>query len=73
MPAGAVQATVSANLGAGQASGTIILQNVVTINFRFADGVFEVIQSDPPKLTQFQYSAVTTVTFTPASKTVAIS
>jgi hypothetical protein len=77
MPAGSVTVTVSANTGPGQATGTIVITNVRNINFRFIDGAVDVYSDDAsgagPRFQTFQYSALTTVTITPAARTVAMS
>ena len=74
MPAGVVQATVTGNTGPGLTATASVITNVRNINFRFADGAVDIYSDDiPGGFRTFQYSAMTTVTFTPASKTVVMS
>jgi hypothetical protein len=42
MPAGVVQATVTGNTGPGNAVTSLIITNVRSINFRFADGAVDI-------------------------------
>lgn len=74
MPAGVVVATVTGNIGPGLTATSRVINNVRNINFRFADGSVDIYSDDlPGGFATFQYSAMTTVTFTPASKTVVMS
>lgn len=74
MPAGVVTATVTGNIGPGLTATARVITNVRNINFRFADGAVDIYSDDlPGGFATFQYSAMTTVTFTPAAKTVVMS
>lgn len=73
MPAGNIQLTATADTGPGQQATSQVIPNVSSMNFRFKDGVVDVYVEDPPKMLSFQYSNLTAVTFTPASKTVVIT
>lgn len=74
MPAGAVVATVTGNIGPGLTATGRVINNVRNINFRFADGSVDIYSDDlPGGMSTFQYSAMATVTITPAAKTVVLS
>lgn len=74
MPAGVVQATVTGNTGPGNAVTSLVITGVRQINYRFADGAVDIYSDDlPGNVRTFQYSAMTTVTFSPAARTVVMS
>ncbi len=73
MPAGAVTATVTGDTGPNQQITAAVLTNVIRMNFRFADGVVDIYTIDPPRMLSVQYSNLSAVTFTPASRTVTMT
>lgn len=73
MPAGNVTVTATGDTGPAQQITAAALTNVREMRFRFADGVVDIIQEDPPRMLSVQYSNLTGVTFTPASKTVSFT
>jgi len=74
MPAGVIVATVTGNIGPGLTATSRVINNVRNINFRFADGAVDIYSDDlPGGFSTFQYSAMTTVTVSPAAKTVVMS
>jgi hypothetical protein len=72
MPAGVVSVTVTAKIGPGNSVTSLALTDVASVNFRFKDGVVEVVKDGGPT-TSFEYSDIATVTITPAAKTVTLS
>jgi hypothetical protein len=73
MPAGNVTVTATGDTGAGQQMTAQTLSNVSAMNFRFKDGAVDIIQEEPPRMLTVQYSNLTGVTFTPASRTVSFT
>lgn len=71
MPAGNVTATITSTIGPGSSVTSLVLSDVSDIAFRFRDGAVDVTKDGLVRT--FDYSALTTVTFTPASKTVVMS
>lgn len=74
MAAGNVQVTVTAKTGPGITVTGMVLNNVSAVNFRFADGIIDVVNTNPSgQVNSFQYSDIATVTISPSAKTVVIS
>lgn len=73
MPAGNVTLTATGDTGPGQQITAQSIPNVSAMNFRFKDGVVDIYVEDPPKMLSVQYSNLSGVTFTPASKTVSFT
>ena len=73
MPAGNVTLTATGDTGPGQQITAAAIANVSQMNFRFKDGVVDIYVEDPPKMLSVQYSNLSAVTFTPASKTVSFT
>ena len=73
MPAGAITLTATGDTGPGRQMTAQVIQNVINMNFRFKDGVVDIFADDPPRMLTVQYSNLSAVTFTPASKTVSFT
>jgi hypothetical protein len=73
MSAGNVTATVTAKTGPGITVTGQVLTNVSEIRFRFKDGVVDIYRLEPPTMSSFEYSDISTVTITPSAKTVVLS
>jgi hypothetical protein len=57
-------ATVTSKIGPAITVTAAVLQNVVNVEYDIAARVIRVKQSDPNKITEYDYAATTTVTMT---------
>jgi len=73
MPAGTITLTVTADTGPNQQITAQVITEVISMNFRFKDGAVDIYADNPPRMLTVQYSDLTGVTFTPASRTVTIT
>jgi len=73
MPAGNITLTATGDTGPGQQVTANVIPEVSRLDFRFKDGVVDVYVENPPKMLTFQYSNLSGVTFTPASRTVSFT
>lgn len=73
MPAGTITLTATADTGPNQQMTAQVINEVISMNFRFKDGSLDIYSDNPPRMLTVQYSDLTAVTFTPASRTVVIT